>query len=203
MLFGGESADEAHDGPALGRPQLVQCLAAAGGVKARGVDAAAPPVEAGDAVSGQVVYGGGGGGEGAVAREVDGAGPRPGGVAHDAHPVGVGEAGDVGLVDGDGRHIEGAGGGGSGGTEDERGGQVHHVGGEVPQGVVDARAGGADGQRGDDGDAHGGDAVDGEPEVVVALGGHRVGPAEDRGESADERVRTEGVGGALPQADVA
>lgn len=177
----------------------MQGLAAPCRGEAGGVDTAPPPEQARDAARGQVLHGGGGRGEGAVTGQVQCAGPRPGGVGHQPHPVGGGESGHVGLVDGHRGHVEGAGGGGPGGAEDERGGQVHHVGPELAQGVVDARAGGADREGGDHRDAHGGDPVDGEAEVVVALGGRGVGAGEEGGDTADERVGTHGVGGTLEQ----
>ena len=146
VLLRGESADESHDRPAVGRPQPVQGLAAPVRVEADCVDAPPPAVESGDSVGGEVVDRGGGGGEGAVAVHVQGAGPGPGGVGHDPDPVGARESGHVGLVDGHGGHVEDAGGRGPGGAEDERRGQVDDVRGELAKAVVDARAGRADGQ---------------------------------------------------------
>ena len=201
MLLRRQAPDESDDGPPVRGPEIVEGLAAAAGGEPLRVDAPPPPVQARDAVRRQVLHRGGGRGERAVAGRVDGPGPRPGRLRHGADPVGGGEPGDVGLVDRHRRDVQCACRGRTGRAQDERRGQVDHVGREVPEGVVHARAGRAHGQRGHHRDPHGGDPVDRITQVVVRSG--RTGGAEQRRHGAHQRVGPDRIGCPAAQADVA
>ena len=139
-LLDGQAPHVADDHLAVRCQLAPQPLVAQVRAEPAGVDAAAPLPDPLEPVCVEVGRGGAGRGEGAAGRVVDVAQPAPGErLGRPAQVVRASVARQVGLVDGDGRHVLGPGDPGAPRAQGDRAGQVDHLGAVLHDGAAGLR----------------------------------------------------------------